>query len=885
MATNRYPNNLGGTAPSGATIVKPARSPNYGRTGHVLGTPGSVNNPIPGGPGQTGGQQLTIFGTPLGNPNYPCIAGAEILPVESTTVPVDLGTRYDFHHYLNNASLGMQRGEATAQFEVASARQQHTIAFDLYGFGNELTNDEVTTIVLPIRRADIGAGVTVVGGGTALAALSTPGGTYLELDGSLANSYALVWFDPTYLNTNYAAARVVRVGLRWLAWKDESATPQPGEGFEVRLWDTTMAAAGFTYGNWLVNDYQRNSQYVTRWLGETNFLTRGQAVSNEHNRAPFTVVDLNHMNAADQTVFLQIIGLEGFDSSQTTTFLDYIEMVVEVVPERRIGVGTRLVSNIKNDPTANQDYGYDWDYPVQWRYSFDTDYLVELTGTHYVLAVREAIPADSSDRYRADPGDHWNWTWPEAIGPSLQIMAVAQLRATQSPQLETYIGTVSDGVLVGQPQVFEDYNLAVGHYNSQTLTTTGAFWASYQGLSSLYVQSVYTTSPTLATIVVDGFTTYTRLKVMAKPDELTQADLVFEVFSQGVLLDSVAVSPASIRALDDDGGGWREFEIILNIPVTPASGTAAVLISSTTPQVAPWFVAAANSMGTPDLQRFFGYWYDNSGVDIAVTLVCEPDLPPAPTADETISPVVEGAACGIDDIRYYTLTWDTSEGAARYQVQRKLTSEADWTTIAIVDNTWPTDAVYYDFATPWDVSVDYRIGGYRTADMLLVYGPITTTGPLSSQGAVLGISDTDNNVMVYVPTVDAGSLSTGWNDLNKTEMVQLLGEDFNRALQAPEDRGLSFSTQVLIADLFVCTDGDVDPLSVGQRSFSPEPYDLLRTFARQPYVNVRFPGGMVRQMILQLGNLTVRNQFGVYLAEIVLTDSFVPGLDVTEEVI
>jgi hypothetical protein len=883
MATNRYPNNLGGATPTGATIVAPTRSPNYGRPGKVLGTPGSVNNPVPGGPGQTGGNQFTIFGTPLGNPNYPCIAGAEILPIESVTVPIDLGTRYDFHHYLNNASLGMQRGEATAQFEKANARQQHTIAFDLYGYGNHLTNDEVTTVIMPLRRADLGPTSVVVGGGSALVALQTPGGTYVEMDGSLANSWLALWFDPLYLNTNYAAARVVRIGLRWLAWKDDSATPTPGEGFSVKEWDTVMSASGVEYGNWLVNDYQRNAQYTTRWLGETNFLTRGQPVTNEHNREPFTVADLNHMGPLDELLFWQLTGQVGYDSSQTTTYLDYIEMIVEVVPERRAAVGSRVVSNLISD--ATHDYSYDWDYPVQWRYSLETSSLVQLIGTHYVLAVREAIPADSSDRYRADPDGAFNWTFPEAIGPSLQVMGISQIRPTQSPQLETYIGTVSDGILVGTPRPFEDYNLGIDHYNSETLATTGAFWAGYQGMSSLYRISIYDGGSDSQFIFTDGYTTYTRLKMLVKPDALTQADLTFVIYSGGVQVSTVSVSAASIRALDDDGGGWKEFEVLLNPAITPPSGAVTVIISSTTPQVAPWFISAADSIGTPDLMRFFGYWYDFTGRDFALTLVCEPDVPPAPTAQTTISSVVAGASCGITDIRYYTLTWATTSGAERYEVQRKLTSDVDWTTVAIVENTYPTAATYYDLATPWDVSVDYRIGGYRTSDMVLVFGPITTTGPLSSQGAALGISDTDNNVMIYVPTVAAGSLSTAWNDLNKTEMVQLLGEDFNRAMQAPEDRGLSFTTQVLVADLFPCTAGHVDPLTVGQRSLSPTPYDLLRTFARQPYVNARFPGGMVRQMVLQLGSLTVRNQFGVYLAEIVLTDAFVPGLDVTEEVI
>lgn len=881
MPTNKYPNNNDDAG--GAVVVAPRRPPGNRGSGRILGTGGSVNNPTPGNPGQTGGNQFTGSGGPLGNPNYPCIAGPEILPLASTTVPVDLGTRYDFKHHLPVGSYGMQRGQATANFEMAAARQQHAVAFDLYRTGNELTNDEVTTVTLHLRRVDLGPTAVVIGGGTAFTAINNPGGAYVEMDASLANSWVACWFDTSTLTTNYSNARVVRVGIRYLAWKDDSATATPGEGFSILQWDTVMSASGFEYGNWLTNDYQRNAQYQTRWLGETNFLTRGQAVTTEHNREPWTVVDLAHQAALDETMFFEILGQQGYDSSQSTVYLDYIEMIVEVVPERRVAVGTRIVSNLIDD--ATHDYGYEAYLFVEWRYAFDTSLLVQLTSSDYTLTVREAIPADSSDRYRAAPIGAFLWAYPEALGPSLQLLGITQTRPTQYPQLETLIGTISDGVLVGQPQPFDDYNLSVSHYDSLTLSVSGAFWASYVSLGSLTILMVSDAGADIMPILVDGLTTYTRVKILAQPDELTPSNLDITVSQFGVSLATATVTPAAVRALPDVGGGWREFELILSSPVTPASGLVLVTASSTTPSIAPWLVSAALSTGYQlgVVGIMFSYFYDATAVDVAMVLVCEPVVPPAPTAVETISEVVAGAACGIDNIRYYRLTWATEPGATRYEVQRRLTGSTDWTTAAVVDNTYPTGATYFDLATPWDVGVDYRIGSYRESDQVIVYGPITSAAALPSQGATYGLSDTDNNVMIYVPTTDAGSLSTGWTDLNKTELVQLLGEDFNRALQAPEDRGLSFSTQVLIADLFVCTGSTVNPLTVGQRSLSPAPYDLIRAFSRRPYVNVRFPGGMVRQMVLQLGGLTVRNQFGVYLTDIVLTDAFVPGLDVTQD--
>lgn len=882
MSTRKYMTNSAGVTPS-LTVVTPARRTSR-PSGRISGTVGGyVNNVTPGSPGQTGGERMTGSGGPLGNPNYPCIAGPEILPISSITVPIDLGTRYEFHHYLNPSAFGMQNGAATAQLAKATQRQQHTIAFELYLKDNELISDEVTTLVLPLRRVDLGATAAVIGGGTALEALSSPGDAYVEFDGALSDSFVNLWFDPAELVANWSAGRIVRVGLRWLAWKDDSATATPGEGFNVRLRDTVVSTSMVTYGNWLVNNYQRDSQYVLRWLGETNFLSRGSSVFvNPWNKNPFTVVDLRHMESGDETLFWHLEGEPGFDSSQTHTYLDYIEMVVEVVPERRIAVGSRVVNNIVVNAVTWNDFGYDWDYPVYWRYSFDTAFRVQLTGEQYALTVREAIPSDSSDRFRAMPDGPYLYSSMEAIGPSLQLMGISQARPTQSPQLETYIGTISDGILVGTPQTFEDYNLGVAHYDSAE-PLSGAFWAGYAELGSLYALSVYDGASDAFYILVDGLTTYTRVKLFAQPDELTQEYLTVGVIQNGAVLGSVSVLPETIRALPDVGGGWREFELILDVPVTPTSGLVTLGIISITPAIAPWLVAASMPLGAEDGEKRFGYYYDGLAMDISAVLVCEPVVPPAPDASVTAGELVDSAACGVDEMLYYTLSWETEPGTARYEVQRRLTGATDWEVIAVIDNTYPDPAVYYDLASPWDSSIDYRIGSYRSADRLLTYGPITTAAALASHGAVLGISDTNNNIMLYVPTTDTGSLSTGWTDLNKTELVQLLGEDFNRALQSPDDRGMAFSIQVIVADLHVCTDGIVEPLTVGQRSLSPEPYDLLRTFAQQPYVNVRFPGGMTRQMVLQLGNLTVRNQFGVYMAELVLTDAYVPGLDITEE--
>lgn len=852
----------------------------------ILGTPASVNNPDPGGPGQTGGNQLNANGGPNGNPNYPCFAGAEILPIASVTVPVDLGTRYDFHHRLNPASLGTSRGTATAAFDDTHiARQLHTVAFEVYARNNGLTNDTITTHHLPLRRVDAGADAVVVGGGTALAALLTPGGTYVELDGSLADPSVRMWFDTSTLAANNAGSRVVRIGLRWLAWKDDSATDVPGEGFSVQYRDLGSPVVSHAeYGNWLVLDKRSVSQFQTRWLGETNRRPRGYGLTPEFRRSPFTIVDLDHMSVGGgEQASWRIIGEEGFDSSQTTTYLDYVEMIVETVPERRTGVAYRLLSNM--DPSIESS-DYSWAAAVEWRYSLDTSFLVQLTGSEYTMSLREAIPADSSDRYRADPLGAFQYTSSEALGPSLQLKGVTQPRNTMYPQVDIDLGTISNGILVGQPVPFDEYNLAAMHFDAVDYLNSGSFWAAYETIGSQYSVAIYQGFSDIIDILVDGYTTYTRIRLFAYPDDLTADNLIINVTQFGVLLATASVAPATISALDPTGGDWREFELILSVPITPASGQVQVTVASNAPSLAPWYVSAARVLGG---QEPFGYPDDGTAaVDYAVVLVCEPTIPPAPTLTEIPSSAGD-AACGIVNFLSYLTSWTADDTIVRYAVQRSLNG-TDWEDIAIIDNpmeitaeepSYPTLG-YFDYGTPWDVPVYYRLGAFRVADQVITYGSATLGAPLASQGAVIGISN-GNYRMVYVPTTESGSLTTTWTDMTPSELVQLHGESYSRALQSPEDRGLSFSQNFLIARLFVCEDGEADPLTVGQRSLNPDPYTLLLAFAKMLYVDVRFPGGDTRRMKLQLGGMQVRNQFGVFMAEVVLTDVSVPELDITLE--
>ncbi len=805
---------------------------------------------------------------PLGNPNYPCIAGGEILPVASTTVPVDLGSRYDLEHDVRASAAGTNDGRITATFIAAHARQLHHVAFELYLAGDETPNDAITTLVLPLRRVDKGATAVIIGGGTALAALSTPSGAYIQMDSTLATPYVYCWFDPAQLTMGDPItdwSRIVRVGLRYLAFKDDSSTLAlaVGEGLNAYQHDTgLMSGSPYKYASWLTPDYQRSATYVTRWLGETNHLPHD--VTSDWRLMPFSVTDLARMAAGDETLFWSLHAVPGPDSSQTTVYVQQVEMVVEVAPERRQGVATRLVTNLATG------YAYGSQPSIsEWRSPLDPASAIIIDAARYVATIREALPASPSDRYRAATSGAWNFSFPEAIGPSLDLLGITQARPTQAPQLETRLATISGGVVVGVPAPFEDFNLAVVAYEEASRVADGPFWAAYTSLiSGAEIRLTYL-ADIVQTFTADGATTYAGVKIMCRPDPLTtEGVLIMLQQPLGTPIAQVTLGAAAVRALPDAGGGWRIVAADFTAGTIPATLAAApaYLVAHLFTAEAVWFISGADLLGAT--------LYDHGG-DHAMVATCPAAVPPAPTVTAEATAILGGAACGVSEINHLHLSWSVDADAAVYAVQRSVDLGSTWTVIAYLDS---ADAVagvldYDDLGAPWDVDVVYWLTAYRAADLLATTGAASTPIAIASGGAVLGLSSA-STAMVYAPAADAG-VSMEWTDLSPVDYVQLAGETGQRALRGPEDRGLSLTVAVLIAELAACTLSDPpvpEALEVAARALDPAPWDQVRVLAREARLDVRLPGGATRVMSLALSGLSARTAAGVYAAELTLTD-------------
>lgn len=939
MTTQLFRNNqlanTGTPTAAGALVVTPTRAPSGGSGaggGRIIGSRiAAVNLPLPG-PGPGGfPSPPTGTNTPLGNPNWPCAAGPQIQGLTSTTLPIDTGTGYYFRHKRNPSGTGRNDLRFTTEFAPATELQSHMVAFDYYGASttpggpdNASVYVEPTRYTLPVDRATVGgAGCQIwspvtpvgVGAGTALTALQSPGGTCLRMDGTNPlTSYIDMTFDASALapllynaSTGTEGSRIVQVVLKYRAWRDGSADPAPGEGFSVYYGDNTYPVApplNLFLSAWLVTQYQGQAVTVTKSLGEVNYGARGYATDHATelwHAHPYTIEDLATFMTANNQVYFRFFPLQGAGANQRYLYLDYAEMDVYVIPERRLAASVRLVSNLYPGLAGNiaNISKAKW-APTSLR---EAD-LTAFPNNYFDLVVREALPVDAADLLAVQPTlglpGYFN-----AVGPSLQIPAITQYQQTQSPQLQTFTATIVNGQdRAGVLTPFEQYNLAVAAFYPD-VATAGSFWAAYRGMALENRLEVWGSVPLLnygnaqlQRIWVNGGTTYDSLHMIAKAGQQTVASMAIDLIdvTGAIVLSSQLVTAASINALIDRGNGWKSFSVALTTPYTPSvSGYVYLIAYSTTQQINAWFVSSVESLNK---SPFFGYdvlgnslfnypdpsTYPAAGaayddmVDRAMFLTCVMATAPTPVAVIN-SAINTGFACDVGVVQWVQLTWTPDATADKYAIQMSTDAGLTWMTMQIVETFGSTTPqIIQCLGAAWDVPVIHRLIAYRMFDRRVTFGAASNSVTLTSGGAVLGFS-TATQAFVYSPT-DPTAVELQWTDLNVVTIVQLHGEDFNRALRENQDRGLRLTFQAVVDRFGSCS---TTGLNTAQLSLDPSGFETIQSLCREEYLTVRFPGGMTRLMTMEIGNMTVRTSAGVYSVTLTLTDVSADGFTFTSD--
>lgn len=850
---------------------------------------------------------------PQENPNYPCVAGPEYLPTRDALLPVDTGTGYNVAFQWPPSSNLNTLFVGQGIFVDPNIRSQHIVSMEMTDSGRYLASlsDDIVTVVLPLRevattdplsgaatsaRLNDGPGPagSALTPANALAALSAHGGDVVWFDGSLADPSIALFFDPTIL-ANYPGYRVMRVGLRYRAWKDDSSPAIPGEGFNVEVVDTVTVRAPNTtgasalYGSWLTPDYERNAQPQTRWLGETNLINRNSfnpidQFYNDYEAHPFTISDLNNMQNASETFYIRMTGMEGFDLLQTTVYLDYIEMVVELSLEHRLMVGSRIVSNME------EGYEFDQTKEVIMHFSRNPSTTVALDfadNSDMVFTVRQAFPATSSDRFRANPEGEFEFTFAEALGPSLQMMAVEQLRPLNDPYLDVSAPQFFETVLVnGLPEIASiretNYIYSASVYDPINLLQYGPYWVdayqmaypSFRWVSGLGYEVDQT-------IRVDGATTFDRIRLFVRPGLLT-TDPIDIVIEQPLAnpIATATVTVADWTAAEEpfqlgDVVNYREVIVELDAPITPAAGEVFVNLSSSELDEA-WDVAGLRS----STGNFAYEWFEDEisePDDFGITLLCEMEDPDLTIGTTSIANSATSAPCTDAAFDVPEITLANADQYDHIVIERSIAGEELYSVVQVLEVVGSLTVEWIDYGAPWDVASDYRITGWRHSDRQSRSAVVTGSTVTAPAEAAFGLTSYDNEITYVYTPVSPGDLEVTWTPLNPIDTVQLHGVDFQIALRAPEERGLSVTVTVAVRNFDACVSEEVEDvdgelLGEGGRSLNPKPFDALRQLERECRLQLALPGGHTRWVSLDLGSMSVRTVYGAYLAEITLTD-------------
>lgn len=659
----------------------------------------------------------------LANPEFPCPAGPQIIPVARTSTPVDTGTGYIFE-----ADLPPESSDTESMFWYSdvvttdpAADSQHVILAEVYPRGQEQVLNPSVTVNLGVPNlATLANGATTTAG-TAVAALATVGGNQVILE--TQQTVDCAW-DTSGL-IPYASYRVLNARINYVAWKDDSAAAEPGEGLAVRWVDTTAASVATAsnptvlHGAWLVNDYQVGAKRVYRDLGEINGIPRVGVTSflqYFNVGACFTVEDFLRMQTG--ATLIRFFGLSGSAPSQETVFLDTVELELELVPERRLANVARRVSSGVGFPNGNNTLTGPLELPF-----FDAQDTLNFwrTPTYYPdvdvqaisMVVREGLPPSPSDWFSAqyDPtnvfanfGQNIRYASQERVGPSMAIRTVVQPRPTIDSQVAVSRVAWTDGQIAPNavPMEYGQFLQATALFDANSYQ---AAWPAYSYDNALQVGASLNSGPTMEISTGTG-STYDYLRVIvAPPDSPVSANLTITVEQPALtVLATATLTWADVVALPAIANDYREVLVPLSATIAPSSTSVVTIrFTSLNPNTDPWIIALGI---TSDIGARYSYYpfplsqpVDTD--DYAVMLCC-----PLPAIDADIETTEietqdSGTACVVPAQDIPCITINNATDYDWITIERTISGQ-DLAPLALIDVneevTYPSLEVYDDFS-------------------------------------------------------------------------------------------------------------------------------------------------------------------------------------------
>jgi hypothetical protein len=731
--------------------------------------------------------------TYLANDDFPCPAGPQIIPIATTNTPVDTGTAYIFNAPAPPESSGSSGiyWQANLTPLDPGVDTQHTVVAEVYPQGFETVYNEPVVINFGVPyAATLRDGATTTSG-TAVAALAAVGGEQVVLE---ATQSVDCYWDFTEIASLLGRYRVVDVRLNYLAWKDDSAAPQPGEGLAVYWRDEDAvgpnARSRYTslYAAWLVNEYENNARRTYRSLGEINGVPQIGATSNMQYGnlgACFTLADFLRMNPGVSSTMLSIYGLSGSAPSQTTVFLDTIELELVLVPEYRLAHSARRVSTGVGFPRADDAISGSVLIPMYNAASTDTFWEAPTNGDPLTVVLREGVPASPSDWFAAqyDPGQAFanfaqsiRYSSQERVGPSVAVNSIVQPRGTIDPVPEVSVVAWSAGQIAPNSTPVPA-NALIHEFFLIDLNSYQSFWPAYATSNVLELGYGATVNAGSSRIGVDGATAYDYVRVIVQaPVQPGAPDLNISIEQPtSVVLATATVTQAQVLALPDIGNGYREVHVPLSAIITPsASSDVEIYYSSTTSDADQWVLAfAAEQTGGRTIYQPDPQDEPTLGTNRATILSCPlPDVDADIDSNEVDLQNNGNTPCVTSPSNIPCITINNAEQYDWLTIER-IVGVSDTTPVALIDVngeiTYPTLEVEDDFertvvggwgdptvGPTWD-TVTNTVGG--TFDVNNGRGvmsfPNTSNALVSAAGQTVG-PFTRQQVRVSLPEVPSG---------------------------------------------------------------------------------------------------------------------------------
>jgi hypothetical protein len=331
------------------------------------------------------------------------------------------------------------------------------------------------------------------------------------------------------------------------------------------------------------------------------------------------------------------------------------------------------------------------------------------------------------------------------------------------------------------------------------------------------------------------------------------------------------ISALTCRRLPAGPGGTRYVTGFLSEAASLTASTQYEIRFTSDTVTDDWLFFAPNCSLAPT--RGFGGTTDglvrntthDTDRDLLVTLMEQPEAPENVTAAIEVVPV-EKPDESLVDVEHVSLTWEQASeplGApfVRYEVERRLDHEEEWTKIADIED--ENVLGFVDYMVPRQTKAWYRVRSIGKDGRFSEWGESNGITPDEGDYDVVLSSNHYPDLMVVL---DVPGLQEGYEfkTFDNDEMVQLHGEDLSVVFKDPNDRG---RTWTFSAELNF---GDAPPvIRSGHRVFGPLE-EIART-DETPHVCVMdFQGSKVLGYVKPSG--ATQNQPGnVYSCSIEVT--------------